>query len=340
MKKNAITITAKSMLALTIATGALFVASSKRNKVSLVKADSPEAKAVLTIDPHIYWGNGGESYKVAAVFTDNDSQQVWSDLVSVNAPERFVKLSYDASFNPKTASIYRYAITLEEETWLDDPTANHYDEPMNVTFTDSGNHIILNGPNSGIFNYPKPYKNEYLPDSHSWESHDTFMTNVYMNSSKNTEYSVQVDLKENDLLIMNDPIFVNIREADVTYGDNMNPGELIYHEEIIESEYGITANHNFECKVEGIYNFAFDYVGNRVTVNKEVPPTPVDPEDPSDPDEPSGGDTPSEEPSEKGEGGSTSLKVSFKDILKIIAKTFRDAWNDLVAHIKRWFKLN
>ena len=50
--------------------------------------------------------------------------------------------------------------------------------------------------------------------------------------------------------------------------------------------------------------------------------------------------TATSESSEEAEEESKPEPISTKDILKILAKTFRDAIKDLIEHIKRWLKLN
>lgn len=342
MKKNAITITAKSMLALTIATGALFVASSKRNGVSLVEANFP-LSGKLTIDTGAHWGNGELSYKVAACFNDGTENEIWTNLVLVEAPNCFASLDYVCSETPTNVKFYRYSADLEETTW----EANKKDTKTAVTFSididdifDNCSNFVLSTDDYGSFDLPEATHQIYTPgdpedpdDSGYYSSDELVFETIALNKDHHAEYSLTVEMKEKDLIRLEDPFFANILESKVTFGDGMNPLDLTFWE-------SGTDNRGFECNTTGTYTFAFDYYENHLVVTKEVEPTPVDPEDPTDPDEPSGGDTPSEEPSEKGEGGSTSLNISFKDILKIIAKTFRDAWNDLVAHIKRWFKLN
>ena len=50
-----------------------------------VKVAAEEIEDIVTVDPNKCWGDGEENYKVAAYFTDQDSHEAWSDLVSIEA---------------------------------------------------------------------------------------------------------------------------------------------------------------------------------------------------------------------------------------------------------------
>lgn len=61
------------------------------------------------------------------------------------------------------------------------------------------------------------------------------------------------------------------------------------------------------------------------------------------PEEDSSEETPKESSSEESESSSSESTVqteelNAKNVFKAIGKTFRDAWLDLLAHIKKWFK--
>ena len=69
--------------------------------------------------------------------------------------------------------------------------------------------------------------------------------------------------------------------------------------------------------------------------DQETPVTPSE-ETPETPEEPAEGE---EESAPKDASETPSVDISAKGILKMLIQIFKDAWKDLVAHIKRWFKL-
>ena len=77
--------------------------------------------------------------------------------------------------------------------------------------------------------------------------------------------------------------------------------------------------------------------------DEETPKT--DTEEPKDDETTPEEDSSQETPAEPSESSSEEAKpqntpsVEAKDIFKMIAKAFRDALKDLLAHFKKWFKL-
>lgn len=336
--KKTLTFTAKSMLALSIATGALFVASSKRNKVSLVNAKFP-LSGKLTIDTGMHWGNGESSYKVAACFNDGTENEIWTDLALVEAPNCFASLDYVCSETPTNVKLYRYSSDLEETAWeenkKDTKTAVTFSIEINDMFDNCSN-LVLSSDDYGSFKLPEATHQIYTPgnpedpeDSGYYSSDELVFETIALNKDHHAEYSLTVEMKEKDLIRLENPFFESTLESNITFGDGMNPLDLEFWE-------GDTGNRGLDCNTTGTYKFTFDYYLNHLTVTKEAEPTPVDPVDPSDP---SGGDTPSENPDAKGEG-TTTEPITFKEIWNVLVNAFKDAWADLMAHFKRWFKIN
>lgn len=322
-KKLMIGVSSTLVFGLIFSTGLILIKKVPSKKVS---ASEPK---VITVDANHCWGDGQNNYKVAARFTDGENYE-WSSLVSVEAPNTFITIPYEISLTPTHVAFYTYSESLEETAWEDDKETPATNVHFNSTFSYETNNYILDNDNYALATIPSMVHQVLLPEQ-AFSSVEVYMTHVAANELQHAEYSAQEEMKAGDLMAFSGFLVNNLSEEDILFADNMNPGDLI-----LDTEDGGC----LDCGVDGTYNFYFDYTAKKLKITKEVEPTPVDPEDPTDPVDPSGGDTPLEDPSEKGEGESTSLKISIKDILKIIAKTFRDAWNDLVAHIKRWFKLN
>ncbi len=106
----------------------------------------------------------------------------------------------------------------------------------------------------------------YLPDQSTWESEDVYLKTVKENSLHHTEYSVEVELKENDLIRL-ERYFDNIDESKITLDDSVSDTDLEYWAE--------GSNKGFDCKGEGIYTLRFDYKEQTIEISKAPIPAPT-----------------------------------------------------------------
>ena len=268
-RKNLFLVTGLSLLL-----GLVSLVGFKHTSVLPAKAEVIENK--ITVDPSKYWGNGAENYKVAACISDDDSHSAWTELVTINTPSTFVKLPFKLEFNALYIKVYRYNVNFSKENWEVDPTGEHYadygwsvspvlNKTNNVEFSNI-NHIILENENYGFNRLPSMVHQIFLPDQSTWESEDVYLKTVKENSFHHTEYSVEVELKENDLIRL-ERYFDNVDESKITLDDSVSDTDLEYWAE--------GSNKGFDCKGEGIYTLRFDYKEQTIEISKAPIPAPT-----------------------------------------------------------------
>lgn len=106
----------------------------------------------------------------------------------------------------------------------------------------------------------------YLPDESTWRSEDVYLTSVKENSLHHTEYSVEVELKENDLIRL-ERYFDNIDESKITLDDSVSDTDLEYWDN--------GTNKGFDCKSKGIYTLRLDYKDQTIEISKTPIPAPI-----------------------------------------------------------------
>ena len=316
MKNKKLIIGASSAFAFAMLIGAIAPSAKQVSPVSAVDPISGK----ITIDTNSRWGDGLESYKTAIHFYDEGvAHEYWTDLTLVESPNRLIEFSYEFDFAPTKLDVYKYSADLDKETW----EANRTSSVETIVSLDSftkdeqktGN-IVFTSDTYGLFRLPHGvYQNAI-----TYGSEDVYLDSVSLNNAHHVEYMSQVELKEDDAILFGDSIifFQEFNESNFVLDESVKTGDLVY------AEGGLGAG--YECHSEGTYTFKYDYYLNKMTVSKEVEPTPVDPSDPDTPEE-------------KGDTPSTPTMPTLKDIFEALKKTLKDAWDDLIAHIKRWFKL-
>lgn len=273
-KKNLAFVTGLSLLL-----GLVSLVGFKNTSVLPAKAEVIESK--ITVDPNNCWGGGSESYKVAAYIFDDNSHSDWTDLVTVTAPSTYVELSFKIEFEARYIRLYRYNVDFSKENWEVDPTGEHYSDygwsvsPVlnkvyDVEFTNSNNlsviNIILENDSYGLNSVPSMVHQIYLPDESTWSSEDAYLTIVKENSLHHTEYSVEVELKENDLIRL-ERYFDNIDESKITLDDGVSDTDLEYWDN--------GTNKGFDCKSKGLYTLRLDYKDQTIEISKTPIPAPI-----------------------------------------------------------------
>lgn len=273
-KKNLAFVTGLSLLL-----GLVSLVGFKNTSVLPAKAEVIESK--ITVDPNNCWGGGSESYKVAAYIFDDNSHSKWTDLVTIAAPSTYVELPFKIEFEARFIRLYRYNVDFSKENWEVDPTGEHYSDygwsvsPVlnkvyDVEFTNSNNlsiiNIILENDSYGLNSVPNMVHQIYLPDESTWSSEDAYLTIVKENSLHHTEYSVEVELKENDLIRL-ERYFDNIDESKITLDDSVSSTDLEYWDN--------GTNKGFDCKSKGIYTLRLDYKDQTIEISKAPIPAPI-----------------------------------------------------------------
>ena len=273
-KKNLAFATGLSLLL-----GLVSLVGFKNTSVLPAKAEVIESK--ITVDPNNCWGGGSESYKVAAYIFDDNSHSDWTDLVTITAPSTYVELSFKIEFEARYIRLYRYNVDFSKENWEVDPTGEHYSDygwsvsPVlnkvyDVEFTNSNNlsiiNIILENDSYGLNSVPNMVHQIYLPDESTWSSEDAYLTIVKENSLHHTEYSVEVELKENDLIRL-ERYFDNIDESKITLDDSVSSTDLEYWDN--------GTNKGFDCKSKGLYTLRLDYKDQTIEISKTPIPAPI-----------------------------------------------------------------
>lgn len=273
-RKNLAFVTGLSLLL-----GLVSLVGFKNNTVLPAKAEVIENK--ITVDPNNCWGGGSESYKVAAYIFDDNSHSDWTDLVTINTPSTYVELPFKIEFEARFIRLYRYNVDFSKENWEVDPTGEHYSDygwtttPVlnmvhDVEFKNSNNlsviNIILENDNYGFNSVPNMVHQIYLPDESTWRSEEVYLTTVKENSLHHTEYSVEVELKENDLIKL-ERYFDNIDESKITLDDSVSDTDLEYWDN--------GTNKGFDCKSEGIYTLRLDYKDQTIEISKAPIPAPI-----------------------------------------------------------------
>lgn len=268
-KKNLAFVTGLSLLL-----GLVSLVGFKNSTVLPAKAEVTESK--ITVDPNNCWGGGSESYKAAAYISDDDSHSVWTDLVTINAPSTFIELPFKLEFNALYIMVYRYNVDFSKENWELDPKGEDYvdygwsvspvlNKTNNIEFNDI-NKIILENDNYGLNRVPSMVHQIYLPDQSTWSSEDVYLTTVKENSLHHTEYSVEVELKENDLIRL-ERYFDNIDESKITLDDSVSDTDFEYWDN--------GTNKGFDCKSKGIYTLRLDYKDQTIEISKAPIPAPT-----------------------------------------------------------------
>ena len=273
-RKNLFLVTGLSLLL-----GLVSLVGVKNTSVLPAKAEVIENK--ITVDPNTNWGNGTESYKVAANLFDDDSHSAWSQLVTVTTPSSFMELPFSIDFQARFVRVYRYNVDFSKENWQTDPTGEHYSEygwtesPVlnvmhDIEFTNSQGqgviNIVLNNDTYGFNSVPSATHQIYLPDEQTWSSEDVYFVTIKENSYHHTEYSVEIDLKENDLIRF-EKYFEDVNESKITLDDSVSRTDLEYWES--------DSNKGFDCKSAGKYIFRLDYKDSTVLVSKIPTPAPT-----------------------------------------------------------------
>ena len=273
-KKNLAFVTGLSLLL-----GLVSLVGFKNSSVLPAKAEVIESK--ITVDPNNCWGGGSESYKVAAYIFDDNSHSDWTDLVTITAPCTYVELPFKIEFEARFIRLYRYDIDFSKENWKVDPTGEHYSDygwtttPVlnkvyDVEFVNSNNlsviNIILENDTYGFNSVPNMVHQIYLPDESTWSSEEVYLTTIKENSLHHTEYSVEVELKENDLIKL-ERYFDNIDESKITLDDSVSPTDLEY--------WAVGSNKGFDCKGEGIYTLRLDNKDQTIEISKAPIPAPI-----------------------------------------------------------------
>jgi len=268
-KKNLAFVTGLSLLL-----GFVSLAGFKNSTVLPAKAEIIESK--ITVDPNNCWGGGSESCKVAAYISDDDSHSVWTELVTINAPSTFIELPFKLEFNALYIKVYRYNVDFSKENWEVDPKGEHYadygwtvspvlNKTNNIEFNDI-NKIILENDNYGLNRVPSMVHQIYLPDESTWSSEDVYLTTVKENSLHHTEYSVEVELKENDLIRL-ERYFDGVTDSKITLDDSVSDTDLEYWDN--------GTNRGFDCKSKGIYTLRLDYKDQTIEISKAPIPAPI-----------------------------------------------------------------
>jgi hypothetical protein len=273
-KKNLAFVTGLSLLL-----GLVSLVGFKNTSVLPAKAEVIESK--ITVDPNNCWGGGTESYKVAANIFDDNSHSDWTDLVTITAPSTYVELPFKIEFEASFIRLYRYNVDFSKENWEVDPTGEHYSDygwsvsPVlnivhDVEFENSNNlsviNIILENDTYGLNSVPNMVHQIYLPDESTWSSEEVYLTTVKENSLHHTEYSAEVELKENDLIKL-ERYFDGVTESKITLDESVSSTDVEYWES--------GSNKGLECKSEGIYTLRLDYKDQTVEISKAPIPAPV-----------------------------------------------------------------
>ena len=316
MKNKKLVIIGSTTLAFSMLVGGKMFQGKQASPVSAEES----TVGVITVDTNSFWGGGTESYKTAIRFFDDDSHEAWSDLVLVEAPDCYIELPYELDFSATTVDFYKYAEDLSIEDWQSNPTS--VSPIISSIPLEEVEHFVLTSDTYGFFRYPQITHQIWLEDQQTWTSDadNEYLDSVNLNSDHNAEYSIEIDLNEKDYIFFADDIIVfclDFNEDNFILDESVEDGDLVY------DEGGLGAG--FECRVSGTYTFKYDHHKEVISVSKGE--TPVDPSDPT------GGD---ETPDSSASGGSGNL---LKDIFDAIFKTLRDAFKDLIEHIKRWFNI-
>lgn len=320
MKNKKLVIIASTTLAFSVLVGASMPIARQVSSVSAVDA----VVGAITVDTNSFWGGGTESYKSAARFYDGDSHEQWSDLVLVEAPDCYFELPYELEFVPTKVDFYKYSQDLSKEDWESNPTS--VSPAISGATLEDVEHYVLVSDTYGYFRYPQIAHQIYLEDQDTWttDTENEYLDVVKINSDHNAEYSIEIELKEKDYLFFEDDIVAfckDFDESNFVLDESVEEGDLVY------DKGGLGAG--FECKVSGTYTFKYDHHKEIITAYKgEMPDEPVDPSEPGD-----GSATPESAEASTGSGN------FLKDIFDAIINAFKEAIKDLIAHIKRWFKI-
>ena len=276
MKINKSILLANVLLASSLSFGAVMLSNSQKSLVT--NASNEVIKDYVSVDVNKFWGDGEESYKVATYFYNNDNNG-WSDLVSVNSPDRYIKMPYEINFVPTRMVFYRYNINFSKENWESDPKGENpssygWSESPVITKTfDLGyldgsnnaniNHIILSSDTYGLNDIPSLVHQIYLPKEDTWSSDTYYLNDIYINELHHAEYSLELTLKRKDSIRF-EKYLGDIYKDNIVLGEGMDEVDVSYWQD----EDNPASYKGLDINTKGIYTFKLDYYANSLLISK------------------------------------------------------------------------